>query len=46
MQEVKSSYGSGYFCNENTGEFCPPLGADEMELEVIGNIYESPDLIT
>lgn len=45
IQEVKWSYSSGYFCDEDTGDFCPPLGADEIEMEVIGNIYETQGLL-
>lgn len=43
-QEVKWSSG-GYFCDEDTGDFCPPLGAEEIELEVIGNRYENPEML-
>jgi len=45
-QKIVWSKAAGYFCDEDTGEFCPPLGADEIEMEVIGNIYENPDLLT
>jgi hypothetical protein len=34
------------FCEEDTGEYCPSLGADEIELEVVGNIYKNPELLT
>ena len=45
-QEVKWSETGGYFCAEDTGEFCPPLGdEDELVLEIIGNIYENPELL-
>lgn len=44
-QEIKLSRQGGYFCNEDTGEFCPPLGAEEIELEIIGNIYGNPELL-
>jgi hypothetical protein len=44
-QQIKWSDVGGYFCDEDTGDFCPPLGADEIEMEVIGNIYENPDLL-
>jgi uncharacterized phage protein (TIGR01671 family) len=44
-QEVKWSRQGGYFCDEDTGDFCPPLGAEEIEIEIIGNIYETPELL-
>ncbi len=44
-QAVKWAGCTGYFSDEDTGEFCPALGSDEIELEVIGNIYENPELI-
>lgn len=46
-QEVKWSEYTGYFCAEDTGEYCPALGSsDDVELERVGNIYENPDLLT
>lgn len=45
IQEVKWGDYTGYFCEEDTGEFCPALGSDEMEMEIIGNIYENPELL-
>lgn len=40
----KSEYG-GYFCEEDNGEYCPPLGSqDDVTVEVIGNIYQNPEL--
>lgn len=42
-QKVKFSYG-GYFCTEDTGDYCPSLAADEIEMRVIGNIYQNPEL--
>lgn len=45
-QEVKWGEAGGYWCDEDMGnDFRPPLGADELELEVIGNIYENPELL-
>lgn len=44
-QEIKWSKYAGYFSEEDTGEFCPPLGADEIQLEIIGNIYENSELL-
>lgn len=45
-QEVKWSKVGGYFCDEDTGEFCPPLGdQDELVLEIIGNVYQQPELL-
>lgn len=46
-QEVKWAEYSGYFCEEDTGEYCPPLGdSDELVLEKIGDIYTTPHLLT
>lgn len=43
-QEVKWSEDGGYFCAEDTGEYCPPLGSqDDVIIEIIGNIYSSPE---
>ena len=36
---------NGYFCDEDNGEYCPGLDSDEIELEVIGNIYQNPELL-
>ena len=36
-QEVKWNEYSGYFADEDTGEYCPSLGSDEIELEIVGN---------
>lgn len=44
-QKIKWNYYTGYFCEEDTGEYCPALGSDEIELEIIGNIYENPELL-
>lgn len=45
-QEVKWRTG-GYFCEVDTGDFCPPLGdPDAVYMEVIGNIYENAELLT
>lgn len=45
-QEVKISKESGgYYSEEDTGEYCPALGSDEIEVEIIGNFYENPELI-
>lgn len=42
-QIVAPHSGLGYFSEEDTGDYCPSLGADEIEVEVIGNKYENPD---
>lgn len=42
-QEVK--WAGGWFCSEDTGEYCPPLSDDYFEFEVIGNIYQNPELL-
>lgn len=45
-QEVKASKESGgYYTIEDTGEYCPSLGSDEVNVEVLGNIYENPKLL-
>lgn len=45
-QEVKWSDDGGYFCAEDTGEYCPPLGSqDDLVLEIIGNVYENQELL-
>ena len=44
-QTVEFAYSLGYFCDEDTGDFCPPLGADEIAVEVTGNIHNQPSLI-
>lgn len=44
-QEIKWSRWGGYFCDEDTGEGCMPLGNDEFEFEIIGNIYENKELL-
>lgn len=45
-QEVKWSDTGGYWCKENGGaDYLPALGSDNLELEVIGNIYEDPHLL-
>lgn len=44
-QEVKWNDIGGYFCDEETGDGCPALGAWELEIEIIGNIYENPELL-
>lgn len=46
-QVVKWTNDGGYFCDEDTGDFCHPLGEqDELTLEIIGNVYENPSLLT
>lgn len=45
-QEVKWHKIGGYFCDVDTGEFCPPLGeVDDIEVVVIGSIYANPELL-
>ena len=39
-QRVRRSRGTGYFCDEDNGEYCPCLGADEIEVEIVGHIYQ------
>lgn len=41
-QKVGFDSGAGYFCSEDNGEYRPALSAYEIELEVIGNLYENP----
>lgn len=43
-QEIK--WACGYFCDEDTGDYCPPLSDDEIQMEIIGNIYENKSLLT
>jgi uncharacterized phage protein (TIGR01671 family) len=38
-QDVK--FQCGYFCDVDTGDYCPPLSEDYLELEIVGNIYEN-----
>lgn len=43
---VEWSEGTGYFAPTDYGdEFMPALGDDEMKLEVIGNVFENPELL-
>ena len=45
-QKVEWAEVGGYFCDEDTGNCRPPLGdGDEINLEVIGNIYEHKHLL-
>ena len=41
----KIEWNCGYFCDVDTGDYCPPLTEDYIELEVIGNIYQNKDLL-
>lgn len=44
IQEVR--WNCGYFCKEDTGyDYCPTLNDEAIEMEIIGNIYENPDLL-
>ena len=46
IQEVRWGKEGGYFCDEEFGfDFIPLLGNDDLELEIIGNIYESSHLL-
>ncbi len=42
-QEIK--FNCGWFCSEDKGDYCPPLNEDYLELKIIGNIYENPELV-
>lgn len=44
-EQVVEKSALGYFVKEDNGEYCPSLGADEIEVEVIGNIHQNPSLI-
>jgi len=45
-QVVKQSEYGGFFCDEDNGEYCPPLGSqDDVTIEIIGNIHDNKDLI-
>jgi len=46
FMEVKWSKDGGYFMDADMGmDFIPCLADDNFELEVIGNIYENPELL-
>jgi hypothetical protein len=40
-QTVKLNEEGGYVCEEDTGDFCPLLGADEIVLEIVADIYNA-----
>lgn len=44
-QRVVWSEYAGYFCDKEIGDFCPPLGEDFFEFEIIGNFYQNPELL-
>lgn len=44
-QVVKWSKNGGYFSDEDTGEYCPCLGSEELEIEVVGDIHQNPELM-
>lgn len=44
-QKIEWSTYAGYFCDEDTGDGCMPLGSDFFEFEIIGNIYENSELL-
>ena len=47
VQEVKWAEEGGYFCEEEAGyDLMPALGNEQLELEIIGNIYENPELLS
>lgn len=38
--------GGGYYAEDDFGyDYLPPLSEDDFELEIIGNIYENPELL-
>lgn len=44
-QKVEWSKTGGYFSDEDTGEYRPLLGSEEIEIEIRGNIYQNPELL-
>lgn len=41
----RSKHSGGYYTIEDTGEYCPALGSEEVEVKIIGNIYQNPKLL-
>ena len=43
---VKWSEEGGYWTSYEPGDYYLPLGSDDLELKIIGNVYENSDLLT